>query len=186
MACTATPVLHYQELESTLAAAVRILVHRLQPRYNNRIQCLGPVEQPVEVFIMAAEAEPKLADQARDGAVWAARRLRDDFLVTVMFGTLVGGGLDLDPEELRVRLDQQLTWTSAAQLGFELEPDDERLQRPFDDYAIPLTITPDAPKPFWVGAAWGLVRWHGLATLALRAREHGEDILAEWEKFQLQ
>lgn len=169
------------DIAETWDTALRILLHRLRVRFHLRLQCTAMLESTVEHYRQAALLESDPWEQAVHGAVWGARRLRDDAIVQLAFlqhrhGVEVGC---TRLEELSVR---QLAATSVAHLGFLLEPDDPRTGISLDRY---LPVPPGGPEPFWIGVTWGMVHYQTLMRLAVQARRHGPDILESWLEFQL-
>lgn len=175
------PGLDTLDIAEVLDVALRIQLHKLQVRFHLRLQCSAPLEAGVDHYLEVAQIEVEPWEQAVHGAVWGARRLRDDAIVQIAFEQHAHGELITFPR-LAQLFDRQLAATSQTHLGFILEPGDARAGIALDRY---LPAPPGGPLPFWIGVAWGTVKYHTLAKLALEARRHGSDILDDWLDFQL-
>jgi hypothetical protein len=169
------------DLDEVLAVALRIQLQRLGVRFHLRIQATATLEDTVMHYVSAAQFERSPEEQASHGAVWASRQLRDDIIVQVAFKQHADGAV-ISYARLHALFVRQLAATSVAHLGTMLEPDDPRAQMPLVEY---FPTPPGVPAPFWVGAYWGMPRYHRLCCLALEARRNGCDILESWVEFQL-
>lgn len=164
------------DVAELLDKALRIHLHLLDIKFYLRVQSTAPLEDTVKHYQDVAEIDRNPFEQAKHGAVWGARCLRDEFVVHVACLQI------LSFQKLASAMDRQLSHTSSVHLGFSLEPEDPRTSVRLDAY---FPVPPDGPRPFWIGVAWGMTKYANYFKLALEARRNGPDILDSWFDFQL-
>jgi hypothetical protein len=181
VAFPSTASLDSLDISELLDVALRVHLHHLKVPFQLRIQCPARLEDTVEHYKSVAELERDQLSQASHGAVWGARQVRDDFVVAVACEQH-NGGSQVSYQRLCHLLDHTLSATSQVYLGFMLTPQDKRTGIPLNRY---LPAPMGGPEVFWIGATWGMSKYHTLAKLAMEARRNGCDILESWLEFQL-